>query len=553
MTQGSSTSATEPVSDPAVAAPPAGRGWSVRQVVAMVLVGIAAIVAVIAVILALVGSGTPSAATGAASIVPSDSLAYLNLSLDGSRPAVGQALAVAGRFPDYPLATGAVLTRLDAILSGGRSGIDFNTQVKPWLGNEAALALLNTPTATAGSLIVLAVKDSARARSFLRQSGASSHGSYRGTELLAYPTGAELAFVHGFLVLGQDASVRSAIDVAATATPSLAGSAVYQKAAADEPSGRVLDAYVSVAGVRRLLSPQGGLVGALGNLLYQPALEGVAVAVSPSAAGAQIRVHSVLDPTLEKLSPPATGAFTPTLQNVMPTGSIMMLDVTGLDRIAPHVLNAGASAGVAGGLGPLLSRLGGALRSEGINVANIISIFDHETAVAIVPNGATPTLVIVAHTLDQSKTAAALASLEVPLAQLFKAAGTSVGSGKEALFNDRQVGAITAHQLALANGFQLDYAVTNGLVIISTSLQGIAAVVQRKQALGADPAFRSVLAGRPSNLTSLVYLDIGRLLTLESRPAWPRAPGSGCSRATSTRLRPSVSPRATPRTSRRPI
>ena len=33
----------------------------------------------------------------------------------------------------------------------------------------------------------------------------------------------------------------------------------------------------------------------------------------------------------------------------MPTGSILMLDVTGLDRVAPAVLNAGSAAGVAGG------------------------------------------------------------------------------------------------------------------------------------------------------------------------------------------------------------
>jgi hypothetical protein len=505
---------TEPTSEPVTAPPPPTGRWSWRHVAAAAVAGVALVVAVIAVVLALAGSGTPGPATGAATIVPADALAYLNVSLDQGRSAVRQALSVTGRFPDSPLAAGAVLTRLDAILSGGRSSVDFATQVRPWLGNEAALALLNTPTATAGSLIALAVKDPARARSFLGTSGATPHGSYRGTALETYPTGAELAFVHGFLVLGQDASVRSAIDVAAKATPSLAGSSVYQKAAAGEPSGRVADAYASLAGVRRLLAPQNGLVGALGNLLYQPALEGVAVAVSPTTGGARIQIHSVLDPTLEKLSPPATPAFTPTLQNVMPTGSILMLDVTRLDRIAPHVLSAGATAGLAGGLGPLLSRLGAALGAEGINVANIVSIFDRETAVSIVPSGTTPTLVIVARTPNQSKTAAELASLEVPLAQLFKAAGTSFGSGKEALFNDRQVGGVTAHQLALANGFQLDYAVVNGLVVISTSLQGIAAVVQRTHALGSAPAFRSVLGARPPQVSSLVYLDIGQLLAL---------------------------------------
>ncbi len=203
----------------------------------------------------------------------------------------------------------------------------------------------------------------------------------------------------------------------------------------------MLDAYASLAGVRRLLSPQGGLVGALGNLLYQPALEGVAMAVSPTAGGARIQVHSVLDPTLEKLSPPATAAFTPTLQNVMPAGSILMLDVTGLDRVAPHVLNAGASAGVAGGLGPLLSRLGGALGSEGINVSNIVSIFDRETAVAIVPNGTHadagdrgP------HAEPEQDRRASWRRWRSRWPSCSRRPGTSFGSGKEALFNDRQVG-----------------------------------------------------------------------------------------------------------------
>jgi hypothetical protein len=198
----------------------------------------------------------------------------------------------------------------------------------------------------------------------------------------------------------------------------------------------------------------------------------------------------------------------------MPSGAIMMLDVAGLNRLAPHVLNAGASAGVAGGLGPLLSRLGGALRAEGVNVADLTSIFDSETAVAIVPNGRTPALLIVARTRNQSRIATELAQLQVPLAQLFKAPGANFGSGKQPLFNDRQVGSITAHQLALANGFELDYAVAHGLVMISTSLHGIAAIAQRTHSLAQDPGFDFVLGARPRTMTSMVFLNLAQLLAL---------------------------------------
>ena len=188
----------------------------------------------------------------------------------------------------------------------------------------------------------------------VRGQGATARGSYRGTALLGYATGSELAFVSHYLVLGQDASVRAAIDVAAGHTGSLAGSAVFRRATASAPAGEVLDAYASLAGMRRLLAPRGGVIGALGTLLYRPALQGVAVSLTPTRYGARVRIHSALDPSLTRLSPPATTAFEPTLQKVMPAGAILMLDVVGLDRIAPSVLNAGTVAGVAGGIGPLL-------------------------------------------------------------------------------------------------------------------------------------------------------------------------------------------------------
>ena len=100
----------------------------------------------------------------------------------------------------------------------------------------------------------------------------------------------------GDLVIGQDARVRAAIDVAAGATPSLAGSAVYRRAVAGEGGGSVLDAYASAAGVRRVLADQSGMLGAVGYLLSQPALQGVAIALTPTQKGAAIRIHSALDP-----------------------------------------------------------------------------------------------------------------------------------------------------------------------------------------------------------------------------------------------------------------
>lgn len=473
--------------------------------------GVVAVLAVVALVIAVAGGGAGSgrAPAAAAAVVPADALVYIDVSLHRGQPAVAQALAVARRFPDFPLAYAAGVSKLGAVVGGGRP-VDFATQVSPWLGGDAALALLNTTTSTAGSLVVLKVTDAGRARSFLTSVGATAHGSYRGQTLRAYPNGNEAAFVGSYLVIGQDASVRAAIDVTAGAGQSLAAAAAYRRATATEPAGRVLTAYASLAGVRRVLAPQGGVLGALGDLLYQPALQGVAVSASPTSGGARIDIHSALDPSLTAVSGAAAAPFAPTLQNLMPSDVSLMLDVTALDKVAPQVLNAGTAAGVAGGIGPLLSRLGSALSSEGVNVKDIVSIFHGEAAVAIVGAATSPKLVIVARTPHPARTQTELAELEAPLAQLF----ATKGAASEPVFNDRQVAGITAHQLQLTTGLQLDYAVFRGLVVISTSLDGIAAVAQQAHPLARNPSFAFALGNRPKLVTTLVFADLAQLLSV---------------------------------------
>ncbi len=490
-----------------------------RRTAAVVgLLGVAALVALVAVLLSGGGGSTGGGGGGGspAAVIPSDALAYVEVTVDGKDPAVTQAFEVARRLPDFAVLAAAATTRLGAVLGGGHAA-GFS-DVSPWLGRNVALALLNTATSTAGSLIVVNVSDRRRAQSFLHSVGAAAHGSYRGRALLAVANGSELTFLGDELVIGQDASVRAAIDVFAGASPSLAGSAVYRRAMAGQGGGSVLDAYASAAGVRRVLADQSGILGAAGDLLYQPALQGVAISLTPSQKGASVRIHSALDPALAKVGPGASSpaAFTPTLPALMPAASSLLLDVADLGKVAPQVLNAGSAAGLAGGIGTLLTRLGAALHSEGVNVSDLVSIFHHEAALAIVGGGRSPNLVVVARTADQPRTQHELAQLEAPLAQLFSAPGK--GQSSEPVFNDRQIGGVTAHQLQLATGFQLDYAVFRGLVVISTSLQGIQGVAQQTRPLSRAPAFAAVLGGATHRVTSLVFADVATLIGATQQP-----------------------------------
>jgi hypothetical protein len=453
-------------------------------------------------------SGGPAPGTGAATVVPADALLYVHLSTDPGRPAVRTALALAEKFPDFPL----LAARLESALAPSGGAISFVSDIRPWLGSEAAVALLDTGTNTAAPLIVLGVANRSRAQAFIARIGAHAGATFDGTQLYAR-RGAALAFTGRYLVLGSSASVRSALQTASGRAVSLAADSAYRAAAAGEPAGRVLDAYASAVGVRRLLVNQGGLAGALGVLLYSPAMSGVSLALSAAPPGARIQIHRALDPDLAAIAGRPGQQFSPTLEGELPEGSTLALDVPDLERVAPRVLSAGATGGVGGAIGPLLSRLGAALRAQGVDVTGLESLFSGESAVAVSPAPGHPSaLVIVSRVANMAQARTELASVEVPLSQLLASAANS--SGVVSSFTARSVAGVTAHQLTLASGVELDYAVFRGLAVISTSLSGIAAVASHAHTLSDEEAYRAALAGHPSQVTSLLFLDFSQLLSL---------------------------------------
>jgi hypothetical protein len=485
--------------------------------VAILTIAVAGLVALAAVVATSLRSGEPPPATGAAAVVPGDALAYVHLSTDTTRPAVQQAIALERRFPDAPLATAALSARLGAMLTrpGASAGtFDLVRDVRPWLGKEAAFALLNTQSTTADSLILLDVRNRSRAQAFLTRSGATPVGSYRGVTELGYRPGTVLAFVRHYLAIGQPASVQAAIDVTDGSTTSLAANPAYARAARPEPADRALDAYLPDAGVRRVLVPQGGLLGALGQLLQQPGLAGTTISLSATASGVRVTVHSALDPTLAHAGGALAPRFTPTLASVLPAGSSLLLDVHGLSRAAPGVLAAAATAGIAPQLGPLLHRLGVGLTAQGANVAQLLSLFSGETAVAIsrgTGKGAGPAPVIVTRTQHPDQARGLLGNAEGPLAQLFPP--PSDGPGQAPVWNDVPIDGVTVRQLSISPGLQLDYAVFKGLVVVSTSVRAIGAVARHSSSLADQNQYGAVLPGGSSRVTSLLFLDFSQLLS----------------------------------------
>ncbi|MGI8595001.1 MAG: DUF3352 domain-containing protein [Solirubrobacteraceae bacterium] len=484
-----------------------------RLRVALLTMGVLAIVLAITALLRDKGHGDDGSppATRAAALVPADALAYLHLSTDRARTSVERALELAKRFPSWPGVRDDLITSL-----GGAGGPQAARELEQWVGDEAALALLDTRGERAGSLILIEVRDRERALRYLERRTGRPVGQtpYRGTVIRNYRT-VQAAFAGRFLALGPFESVRSAIDLQSGRGQSLAASAAYRKAARGLPAGRVGDAWVSTDGARRVLVPAGGVLGAAGQLLDRPGLAGAAAAIGPEGDGARVTIKSLLGPG----APPQPAAFEPSLLASVPADAIAMLETTGLDRFAGRLL--GLSGGGPAGFGAAFAGFKSDLeRRTGVDLdAQVLPLLRDEAAISIAAALPVPVLTIVARTRDEQGTREALARLQLPLARLLQAPGAGQvpgqgSTGDVSAFRPVRIAGADAYQLDVQPGFSLVYTVADGKLIASTSALGVKAAREEKDQLADTDAFKTAVRNRDGAITSLVFLEFNQLLGL---------------------------------------
>lgn len=493
--------------------PPVLRDWRAG-------VGLLALIVAVVVLISFGGgsgedSGPPAA--DAAALVPADALAFLHLSTDGDRAAVQRALELSQRLG----AESALRDQLSGLLGGGDGAtpVDFDRDVRPWLGAEAALALTDEGRGTAGSLLLLSVTDEEGARDYLaRTAGPARRGRYEGTAIASYGNGTVSAFVGGFLAVGQQATVRGAIDRerGAEGARALAEDPDYRRATARLPQERALDAYATVDGVRRLLAPASGLLGLAGTLLDQPGLRATGLSLSAEEHAARVRITTVLD--ARGRTRPAT--FTPTLAGSVPADAIAYLGFPGLERAAPLLLSLGGlggtgaagsgAAGLAGDTAALLSQAGRLLAADGVDFArDVLPLFGGEVAIVAVEVDGAPQLALLARVGDAGRAAAGLRRLEPAIARLFTPAG-----GAAPTFSDARAGGVASRRLESGEGFEVDYALSRGTLAVSTSAAALAAVVRPRGAIDGNPDYKAVIHDSQSELTSIVFFDFSQLLSL---------------------------------------
>jgi hypothetical protein len=406
---------------------------------------VAVVVVALAVLLGGGGSGASGSApaSGAARLVPADALVYVHLSTDRSRPATQSAAKVADAFPSWPALRDGIVKRLQA------PGCDLAAKALR-TADEAALAIFDTGggASRANSLVLV-------------DTGKEHPGSgQRGCGALTSQ------YVGRFLAIGQPESLQLAEKLNRGQGASLADAAGPRRALAQLPADRVADGWLSRDGLRRLLEPQGGLLGVAGLLFDQPALKGAAFGVSAGGDRARLTVHSLLDPGAAKDSASGFRQFHPTLAADVPADAMAYLGASNLAPALQRLL------GAAGSSSKQLAPLVGALQKP------LLRLFPGEAAVVLTAATPAPVLTILAHTKDEAASRRTVAALPAAARK------------------------------------QVTTAVWDGKIAVSTSPKGIAAVKDAKRHLADTQNWSKAVGNTPDLVSSLLFLDFSRLLRL---------------------------------------
>jgi hypothetical protein len=139
----------------------------------------------------------------------------------------------------------------------------------------------------------------------------------------------------------------------------------------------------------------------------------------------------------------------------------------------------------------------------------LLPLLDRRGALIASPGKRGPTITLVVDGVDETQALDVLAGLQPALIEVLR----TERLGQAATFSSAEVEGVTAATARLAPGLELSYAAFDGRLVVSTSLDGIAAV-RRSEGLGGTDAFESVLGDRPSNPSALLFLDLDQLLAL---------------------------------------
>jgi hypothetical protein len=454
----------------------------------------------------------------AAELVPADAIAYAHVNLDPESEQYRLLRATTG---SAPLLAGQIASRALALVPGpGGRPPDFDREIAPWFGGEAAIAVLGAGAgASRVELLEAADEDAAGRYAASLAAGRVQAEDYREIEIETDQRGLATASVEGFLAIGRPEGVRAVIDVAtgAEGSTALADDPTLGELRDELPEQRFAEAYLGAEGVAGVAADRGAL-GSFAPLIAPGASRGAAAALSATGGGLELAARSALDPERARSAPGFFAAFPPfepSLSELLPARSLAYLGF-GDPGATVRALLAQASVqapGIAAGFARLVARL---RRAGGVDVErDLLDALGDEAALVVgtAPGGAgRPYLALVTAGADEGRARRALAALQGPLA----AAVDPASDLRAPVFDDVEVGGVQARTLLISPTVELTTAVFGGLALIATDPAALRALAADGGRLAGSERYERATDGLgAADQGSLVcYLDLGDLVAL---------------------------------------
>ena len=467
-----------------------------RLALAVVVVGAVFLVASL-----VQGSGGDEAGDDAVGLVPADALLYVHARVEPDSEQWERAGEIVRGLPALRRLRDQALESL----SRERRRLNFETQVRPWIGDEAALAFLREGR-RATSLILLKVADEPLARRFLAGAGKPVSQRHGGVRLQLYGDLAT-AFVDGFVAIGTPTNVRAAID--ARRRGSLERVDRFDRAVnrldLDDP---LVYAYAPAAGLTQVLRGQGGLLAQIRPFIETPGLEAVAAGVRPEQNGLRLDVATIAPPR----SAPRT--FDPALTDVAPSATMAFVGAAGLGGLLDQVQRLSGQDGTA--LPGLLQQLQRQLGPEGERAILRAArpLLGRESALFATPPANAPVVTLVVADTTAEEGGEVLVALQPVLSRLLE----EPTGGQVPAIVPRRIAGVEATTLSLSPTLSLTYAAFDDRLVVSTSPAGIRQLRSTGDSLSDNASFApGGLRTSLDRASSVVFLDLRRLSVLVER------------------------------------
>lgn len=448
-----------------------------------------------------------------AELVPADATAYVSVYLQPSTAQQTKLAALIGQLPGFE-DPASLDTKIDQMvhnaLSG--SGLDYETDLRPWIGGQLAIGAWQTPGAasgdppTASTLLLAEVKDRPAAEAAVgrlaKRDGASArHESFQGVDLVLTDA-AGYAFLGDLLVVGEPRSaLEAAVDVNRGSADSLAKSARFRDAMADLPSDRLAAAYLDLA----------GLATGAGVPDQAAGFSTVGVALVAEEDGLRLSGLAPFDKAVGKGAASAifdlSGAAAQ-LSGWMPKGTPFELSLFGLSQSIRAVEEAAADTPDGKSVRDGFSTIrGAAALGLGLDLdKDLLPLLDGETALAVSGfDGTTVSGQLLLRPSDPVAAAATLAQVRDRL------------EGQGATIDTQEAGGTTITTVAVPQFGSVSYATTDEVVIFALKPDDVKAALDAHgsgDTLASADTYRSTFGLAGARGGTELFVDIAAIATL---------------------------------------